>query len=159
MKKIMIITISVVVVLAILFYFCNSNYSSSETDLPECSRDDIFIVLENYTCVPGEGGFFEFNIKNEGNNENHSIAFWVHNRTEAEFGFWPLMSNTASGDDFTYHYDFPIMDPDFYTFNKSVGEGLPIFNVVLLEIRAGLLNYGGNFECRSYFTERVNCSN
>ena len=143
-----VLLISVTLSLSILVYGWLRFYVS-ESDIETCS-DNVNVIIESYECSGGAGGSLTVTLKNKGLFTVDGYILRVHNRTDAEFGFYTFNDTGTMirpGEEHIDIYNFPFGDEDITT-------------ITLVEVQPFIREDSGSdkISCKSYASQRVECT-
>ena len=140
-----VLLISITLSLSVLVYGWLRFYVS-ESDVEECS-DNVNIIIKSYTCSSGNDGNLTVTLKNKGLFTVDGYVLRVHNREDAEFGFYTFNDTGIEikpGEEHEDVYLFPAGDENLET-------------VTLVEVQPFMMDKG-QVSCKSYASQRVECN-
>lgn len=114
-------------------------------EVEECP-DNVNIVIDGYACSSGAGGNLTVRLRNRGFFNIDGYILRVHNRSDAEFGFYVLEENNTlmkTGENRTRVYNFP-----------TVPDGLT--DVTFVDVQP-FLKDGEKISCKAYSSQRITC--
>ncbi|MDH3353387.1 MAG: hypothetical protein OEL87_02990 [Nanoarchaeota archaeon] len=141
-----VLLISITISLSVMVYSWLRFYVSQE-DVAECS-DGVNVIIRSYECY--EGSRLQIVLKNKGLFKIDGYVLRVHDRADAEFGFYTFDEKGASimpGEEYTATYYF----------EDNVINGYMLDTVTLVEVQPFILD-GGQISCKSYAFQKVECS-
>lgn len=136
-----VLLISVTLSLSVLVYGWLRFYVS-DSNIETCS-EDVSVIIENYTC---SGTSLTVTLKNKGLFEVDGYVLRFHNRTDAEFGFYPLDNEGVEilpGEKHSHKYDF---SEDYY-----------LNAVTLIEVQPFINGDNDKISCKAYASQKVEC--
>jgi len=140
-----VLLISITVALSTIVYGWLRFYVESD-EIESCS-DGVNIIIRSYQCFEGDGGNLQVTLKNKGRFTVDGYVLRVHNRTDAEFGFY-LFNDTGSkiepGANRTDVYYFDQMSQNVNT-------------VTFLEVQPFMMD-NGEIRCQSYASQEIDCN-
>ena len=138
-----VLLISVTISISVLVFGWLRFYVS-ESDVETCP-DNINVIIENYTCPTGDG--FNVTLKNKGLFTVDGYVLRFHNKSNAEFGFYPLGGDGVAispGESFEEKYSF--------------GDNPGLVNIKLIEVQPFINDDDENkITCKYYASQRVTC--
>jgi hypothetical protein len=147
-----VLLISITISLSVLVYGWLRFYVSPD-DIKTCS-DDVNIVIRSYECFKSSGtdsvGRIKVTLKNKGLFTVDGYELRVHDRPDADFGFY-LFDNSgarlAPGEEYT----------TIYLFNELVQSGGHVLeDITYLEVQPFVLE-GDEIRCKSRASQEVVC--
>ncbi|MBU2576668.1 MAG: hypothetical protein KKF50_03020 [Nanoarchaeota archaeon] len=127
-------------------------------EIPECS-DNVNIIIQDYFCVPSSQdpytgvwthGNLQITLKNKGLFNVSGFNLRVHDREDAEFGFYTLEEGgvmMVPGGDFFQQYNF----------SDLVVEPLhDLRTITIIEVQP-FIEEEGKVICKSYAIQKVDC--
>ena len=108
-----VLLISITLSLSVVVYGWLKNYTNNQ-DVDSCP-DNVNVVISNYGCEDGVGGYLNVSVKNKGLFNVDGYVLRVHDVVDAEFGFYSFNSTgifLAPGEEVEYIYDFDDYDFD-----------------------------------------------
>jgi len=141
-----VLLISITISLSVLVFNWLRFYVSDEE--PAQCPDAVNLIVESYNCTSGVNGFLNITLKNKGRFSVDGYVLRVHDRPNAEFGFYTLNktgSSFAPGEKIN----------GFYPFNKSYG-GKRLSTLTLVEVQPFLMK-GQKVSCKSYAYQKIIC--
>ena len=142
-----VLLISITISLSVLVYGWLRFYVS-ESDIEECS-DNLNIIIKSYECFESPDGSLTVTLKNKGLFTVDGYILRVHDRPDADFGFYIFDDEGVSikpGEEYneTYFFgDYPFEDG-------------PLEKVTLVEVQP-FMKKRGKISCKSYASQRVVC--
>jgi len=136
-----VLLIAITISLSVVVYGWLKSYVADDS-VAVCS-DNVNIVLSSYECFSGADGTLNVTLKNKGFFTVDGYVLRVHNRTDADFGFYVLNATgsvIAPGDSVSGIYDISNF-------------GL----VTLVDVQPFVME-GGKVNCESYASQKVSCS-
>ncbi|MFH0808596.1 MAG: hypothetical protein V1888_03190 [archaeon] len=114
-------------------------------DVESCP-EGVNLIVSSYECVSGVGGFLNLSLKNKGLFSVDGYILRVHNRTDAEFGFYVLDSSGSV-----------IKPGEILSESYVFAETVPGINkVTFVEVQPYMEDMG-NINCESYAAQRIDC--
>jgi hypothetical protein len=142
-----VLLISISIALSVLVYNWLKFYIGDE-ELRECP-DGVSVIIQDYKCVSGEGGYLNVTVKNKGRFTIDGFVLRVHNKTGADMGFYVINNTGVSippGGEATGFYFFS----DTYSGNKFT-------TISLVEVQPFLIE-GDKISCKSFAFQKIVCS-
>ena len=141
--------ISITITLSIFVYGW-LRFFVAEPDVTECSGD-VNVVIQNYSCVTGLAtGHLDITLKNKGLFNVDGFIVRVHDRPDADFGFYTLDDTGV-----------PLVPGEEHTISFTnvdlAAEGIDD-DITLLEVQPFLLN-GDSISCKSIISKKIDCEN
>lgn len=121
-----------------------------ETEDVEACPENVNIIIESYDCISGPSGSLTVVLKNKGLFDVDGFVLRVHNRTDAEFGFYVL---DRIGGPMIPGQSLPMV----YSFADSDQNPDELVNITLIEVQP-FLSDGENVSCDVHASQRVTCS-
>jgi len=146
-----VLLISITLALSVLVYNWLRFYVVDE-DIDECP-EGVSVIISGYECYATDGfnvGNLTVVLKNKGRFTVDGYILRVHDRAEAEFGFYEFDDvgvPIAPGEEYN----------ETYVFGDYEFDGHNISTVTLVEVQPFLMD-GGNISCKSYASQDVSCS-
>jgi len=149
-----VLLITITLSLSVLVYNWLRFYVSDE-DIPECSSN-VNIIIQDYYCVPSSDnpitlettpGRLEITLKNKGLFNVSGFNIRVHDREDAEFGFYTLEERyvqMAPGEEYNKTYYFDEV------------ENHDLTRITIVEVQPFIMDEG-KIVCKSYAVQKVNC--
>ena len=127
----------------------------SESSVEECS-DNVNIIIESYTCISGSTGSLTVTLKNKGLFTVDGYILRVHDRDDAEFGFYTFdetgkgvsEEGIKPGEEHSATYPFS---------EHLVKDGEALTTITLVEVQP-FMEENGKVSCKSYASQRVVCT-
>ncbi|MBT6689860.1 hypothetical protein HN903_00875 [archaeon] len=144
-----VLLISITLSLSVVVYGWLKNYTNNQ-DVDSCP-DNVNVVISNYGCEDGVGGYLNVSVKNKGLFNVDGYVLRVHDVVDAEFGFYSFNSTgifLAPGEEVEYIYDFDDYDFDGYKLTKAT----------LVEVQPFVMEGTKKLNCRSSASQKVDCS-
>ncbi len=143
-----VLLITITISLSVLVYNWLQFYVGA-SDLEECP-EGVNLVIQNYTCNKGLNGNVNITLKNKGLFEVDGFILRVHDRDDADFGFYTLNSSGA-----------PVSVGDLnsknYLFSDYSEEGFT--EITLIEVQPTIVGENGvNISCPSFTAQSVICN-
>ena len=140
-----VLLISITISLSVLVYGWLKSYVGDD-DVPECPSN-VNVVIEGYECVSGTDGTLTVYLKNKGFFDVDGFVIRVHDRKDAEFGFYVFDEGgvpLSPGESWSWTYNFA----DYSDIDDEV---------TLVDVQPFLID-GEKVACESYASQRVSCS-
>lgn len=144
-----VLLISITIALSVMVYGWLKFYVEGE-DVVTCS-DKVNVIINDYECFSGVDGSLNVSLKNKGLFSIDGYILRVHDRPDADFGFYTLDNSgfvLAPGEEVDVSYDFSDYDGDFEHNLESV---------TLVEVQPFIMEEG-KVSCESYSSQRVVCN-
>jgi len=156
-----VLLISITISLSVMVYGWLRFYVSGE-DIDSCS-DKVNIIIRDYQCIDSDTGGNNrifVTLKNKGLFTVDGFELRVHDREDAEFGFYLFDGNGSEiepGEEKDYSYKFVDYPQD------SDSDGIPDYileTVTILEVQPFIEEEGGNgsIRCKSHASQEINCN-
>ncbi len=143
-----VLLISITVSLSVLVYGWLKFYVEVE-DVVECSSN-VNVVISSYECYGGDDGNLTVRLKNKGLFDIDGFVLRVHDRVDAEFGFYVFDDagiKISPGGNYT----------EVYYFNDSDTNVDNLTTITLVDVQPFLVE-DGKVSCESYASQKVICS-
>jgi hypothetical protein len=130
-------------------------------EIPECSSN-VKIVIQDYYCVPSDvrpgettvSGNIQIILKNKGLHNVSGFNIRVHDREDAEFGFYTL---EEGGVQMAPDTEFPVGGGYMvYNFSDVRDHPTQLEKVTLIEVQPFIIE-DDKIICKSYATQPVDC--
>jgi hypothetical protein len=142
-----VLLITITISLSVLVYNWLQFYVGV-SDLEECP-EGVNLVIQNYTCNKGSDGNLNVTLKNKGLFEVDGFILRIHDRVDADFGFYTLNSSGAV-------ISVGGLDSKNYWFADYSSEDFT--DVTLIEVQPIIVgNQGNNISCPSFTAQSVVC--
>jgi hypothetical protein len=146
-----VLLISITLSLSVFVYGWLKFYVS-EDDMEGCPSG-VNIIIKDYECVlpdsEGEGGRLSVTLKNKGLFTIGGYVLRVHDRPDANFGFYVFNEAKSSR--------VPGMEwSDTYYFSEHIVDGYELQNVTFLEVQPFVL-LGAKVNCQVHASQKVVC--
>jgi len=141
-----VLLITITISLSVMVYGWLKFYVE-EGEVEECSGN-VNIVVNGYDCFAGVDGNFTIELKNKGLFNVDGFVIRVHNRSDADFGFYVLEEIDdvlKTGQSYNKTYDFPLTED---------AEG--VIDVTLVDVQP-FVREGGKIFCKAYASQKVVC--
>ena len=143
-----VLLITITIALSVLVYNWLQFYVGA-SDLEECP-DGVNLVIQNYTCSKGHNGNVNVTLKNKGLFEVDGFILRVHDRIDADFGFYTLNSSGSV-------ISVGGTDSKNYLFSDYPSDGFT--DVTLIEVQPIIVGDDGrNISCPSFTAQSVVCN-
>ena len=143
-----VLLITITIALSVLVYNWLQFYVGA-SDLEECP-DGVNLVIQNYTCSKGQNGKVNVTLKNKGLFEVDGFILRVHDRIDADFGFYTLNSSGSV-------ISVGGTDSKNYLFSDYPSDGFT--DVTLIEVQPIIVGDDGrNISCPSFTAQSVVCN-
>lgn len=142
-----VLLISITLSLSVLVYGWLRFYVS-ESNLEKCS-DNVNIIIKSYECFEGANGNLTVTLKNKGLFSVDGYILRVHDRDEADFGFYTFDNNNIiikPGEEYSKTYSFINESSTEKTFNT----------ITLVEVQPFIMEEG-QISCETYASQKVIC--
>ena len=139
-----VLLISITIALSMMVYGWLKGYVTGE-EIETCS-DNVNIIISNYECTEGPTGNLTVTLKNKGLFSTDGYILRVHNRPNAEFGFYTLNktgSKLSPGQSIKDTYKFPLTKDKLET-------------ITLVEVQPFIMK-DGKISCETYASQKVVC--
>ncbi|MCD4771567.1 hypothetical protein K8R30_04110 [archaeon] len=141
-----VLLITITISLSVFVYGWLKTYVSGEE--VETCPSNVNIIISGYECVSGVSGNLSVKLKNKGLFNVDGYVLRVHDRLDAEFGFF-VLDNTgaaiAPGDEINITYNFT----DY--------PGEPLTDVTFIEVQLFILE-DGRVACETHASQKAVCS-
>ncbi len=141
-----VLLITITISLSVFVYGWLKTYVSGEE--VETCPSNVNIIISGYECVSGVSGNLSVKLKNKGLFNVDGYVLRVHDRLDAEFGFF-VLDNTgaaiAPGDEINITYNFT----DY--------PGEPLTDVTFIEVQPFILE-DGRVACETHASQKAVCS-
>ncbi|MBS3087043.1 hypothetical protein J4226_00425 [Candidatus Pacearchaeota archaeon] len=143
-----VLLISITISLSVLVYGWLKFYAEGE-DVAVCS-ENVNVIVSSYECSKGAGGNLTVTLKNKGLFNIDGFILRVHDRPDAEFGFYVfdelgLGLKTGESKSFVYRFSDPSLLPYGLT------------DITLVDVQPYLMD-DGKISCESHTSQKVSCS-
>ena len=143
-----VLLITITIALSVLVYNWLQFYVGA-SDLEECP-DGVNLVIQNYTCSKVQNGNVNVTLKNKGLFEVDGFILRVHDRIDADFGFYTLNSSGSV-------ISVGGTDSKNYLFSDYPSDGFT--DVTLIEVQPIIVGDDGrNISCPSFTAQSVVCN-
>lgn len=135
--------IAITISLSVMVYGWLKFYVEGD-EVVACS-ENVNVIISGYECSSGATGNLTVTLKNKGLFNIDGFILRVHNRTDAEFGFYVFTDNGVAlgpGQSNTTVYNFATHG---------------VFDVTLVDVQPFVLE-DGKISCETYASQRVVCS-
>ena len=146
-----VLLISITLSLSVLVYGWLKFYVSE--DEVEICPNGVNIIIRNYECVPSvigrADGYLTVTLKNKGLFTVDGYTLRVHDRPDANFGFYTFDDAGAvikPGEEYTKTYNFV----------NKVFDGYTLKEVTLVEVQPFIME-GDQLSCESYTSQKIKC--
>lgn len=148
-----VLLISITISLSVLVYGWLKFYVS-EDDIDTCPSG-VDIIIRDYKCVEsplGEtpnAGYLNITLKNKGLFKVNGYVLRVHDREDADFGFYTFDDVGAvimPGEEYT----------ETYKFIDNVVDGRTLKKVTVVEVQPFIVD-GNRINCKSYVSRKIEC--
>jgi len=138
-----VILISITIALSVLVYNWLRFYVTEE-EVPSCS-DNVKLIIKNYECIGGSE--LRVTLENKGLFTVDGFTMRVHNRTDAEFGFYTLNKTGQK---------IPPGE-ELITIGDLNGPAGTFPDLTIVEIQPFVIEKD-KISCRSTTTQKISCS-
>lgn len=143
-----VLLISITISLSVMVYGWLKFYVE-EDDIVDCPSN-VNVIIDSYSCLSGISGNLTVTLKNKGLFSVDGFTLRVHDRLDANFGFYVFDSEgmaLSPGESITQVYEFD---------NNSVNtEG--ITDVTFLDVQPFLMD-DGKIACNTYSSQKIVCT-
>jgi hypothetical protein len=141
-----VLLITITISLSVFVYGWLKTYVGGEE--VETCPSNVNIIISSYECVSGVDGNLSVKLKNKGLFNVDGYVLRVHDRLDAEFGFYVLDNigtTIAPGDEISVTYNF----------TDYVGD--PLMDVTFIEVQPFILE-DGRVACETHASQKAVCS-
>lgn len=140
-----VLLISITISLSVIVYGWLKFYVESD-NVATCPAN-VNVIIESYECFSGVDGNLTVKLKNKGLFDIDGFVLRVHDRPDADFGFYVF---DAEGAEISPGGDYTVM----YEFSDYVAES--ISDVTLVDVQPFLIE-DDKVACEAYASQRIVC--
>ena len=144
-----VLLIVITLALSVLVYAWLRFYVNGES--VESCPDGVNLVIRSYKCFSGEDGNISLILKNKGRFTINGYTLRVHDRGDANFGFYIFDNNgrvIKPGEEETVFYEFV---------NYDVKDGGPLDNITFADVQPYIKKGADRLSCKSYAFQEIEC--